>query len=51
MLVPKFLITHLYVGLKTLDTLLNIEWLVQTSSVQTFEPIILIHRRQNFVSH
>ena len=38
-------------NLKTLDTCLHLDWLVQISIAQTLQPIILISRRANFVYH
>ena len=45
-LVPKPL---LFIGLKTMETLVNLIGLFIKLSVQTFKPLILIYRSGNFV--
>ena len=41
--------TQRFVVFKTLGTLINHDWLVQTDSVQTLQPIVFIYRSNSFV--
>ena len=40
-----------YVGLATLGTSVNFDWLIFNLSVQMFELLILSYREGNFVNH
>ena len=51
-LVPKFYNNlFLIVGLTTLRTLMNFDWLVNKINVQTVQPLIVIFKRDNFVNY
>ena len=47
-LVPK---VFLIVGLITLGTLIDFNWLVNKINVQTVQPLIVIFKRDNFVNY
>ena len=51
-LLQSFIINvFLFVGLTTLGIIPNYDWLVIMLSVKTFQSLIVIYRRGNFVSH
>ena len=39
----------LFVSLKLLGTFINVDWVIETSSFQTFKPKISMHRREDVI--